>query len=145
MLVGAGGNAGNQSAIRVIRGLATGRLRSTSADAASELRREAAVALVLGGALALGGFARVYATQGSVVDAVAISAALMCIVVASVVLGTALPFGLARLGADPANAGTSIQVVMDVLGVATTCVVVTAVLDNPWVVSALEGVGGGLG
>jgi len=69
----------------------------------------------------------------------------MCIVVASVVLGTALPFGLARLGADPANAGTSIQVVMDVLGVATTCVVVTAVLDNPWVVSALEGVGGGLG
>lgn len=35
---------------------------------------------------------------------------LFLIVMASVLLGSALPFGLARSGVDPAHAGTSIQV-----------------------------------
>lgn len=43
-------------------------------------------------------------------DASAISVSLFLIVMASVLLGSALPFGLARSGVDPAHAGTSIQV-----------------------------------
>ena len=88
------------------------------------------MALILATASALGGFVRVLVTSGTTTsDAAAISAALFAIVMSSVVIGTTLPFGLARIGADPAHAGTSIQVVMDVLGVAVTCVVCHFVLD----------------
>lgn len=45
-------------------------------------------------------------------DSVAISASLFCIVMSSVLTGTALPFGLAMMGIDPANAGTSVQVLL---------------------------------
>ena len=48
----------------------------------------------------------------------------------SVLVGSALPFGLARLGVDPANAGTSVQVIMDVLGCAVTCVTCQFVLGQ---------------
>ena len=61
---------------------------------------------------AVAGFARVYITEGSLLDSVAISASLFCIVMSSVLTGTALPFGLAMMGVDPANAGTSIQVML---------------------------------
>lgn len=55
---------------------------------------------------------QVYATNGNLSNAIAISSSLFMIVMTSVVLGTGLPFLLARVGVDPANAGTSIQVVM---------------------------------
>ena len=86
------------------------------------------VALLLGGGLAAAGFVRVYVTNGSLLNASAISLSLLAIVTASVLLGTGLPFALARMGLDPANAGTSIQVVMDILGVGITCVTCQAVL-----------------
>ena len=63
-------------------------------------------------------------------DAAAISASLAAIVLASVVVGSALPFALARAGVDPANAGTSVQVVMDILGCVITCVTCQAVLGS---------------
>ncbi|KAG1655330.1 hypothetical protein FOA52_006726 [Chlamydomonas sp. UWO 241] len=122
MLVGAGGNAGNQSAITVIRALATGSINVSWQSLRNCCLQQAAVALLLGGGMSLGGFLRVYLTNGgNGVSAAAISLSLFVIVMSSVVLGTALPFVLAKLGADPANAGTSIQVVMDILGVAITC------------------------
>lgn len=68
------------------------------------------VALLLGGGLSAAGFVRVYVTNGSLVNALAISVSLLAIVTASVLLGTGLPFALARGGVDPAHAGTSIQV-----------------------------------
>jgi len=43
-------------------------------------------------------------------DAGAISTSLFLIVMVSVMLGSALPFGFARAGVDPAHAGTTIQV-----------------------------------
>ncbi|CAN0201446.1 unnamed protein product, partial [Laminaria digitata] len=51
-------------------------------------------------------------------DASAISVSLFLIVMVSVLLGSALPFGFARAGVDPAHAGTSIQAR---LAVACTC------------------------
>jgi hypothetical protein len=68
------------------------------------------VAMLLGGGLSAAGFVRVYVTNGSLLNAFAISVSLLAIVFASVVFGTGLPFALARGGVDPAHAGTSIQV-----------------------------------
>jgi Mg/Co/Ni transporter MgtE len=79
------------------------------------------VGAVLGTVLSAGGFIRVYMSDGNIVNAAAISMALLMIVLTSVVLGSALPFCLSRAGVDPANAGTSIQVVMDIFGVTITC------------------------
>ena len=59
---------------------------------------------------------RVYVTNWSVLDALAISSSLFLIVLASVTVGTGLPFGLAKAGIDPANAGTSIQVSLPSVG-----------------------------
>lgn len=130
MLVGAGGNAGNQSAIHVIRGLATGTITTAPASVKATLARQAAVGALLAAGLAAGGFARVYASTASVSDSVAIATSLAAIVMASVVVGASLPFGLARAGVDPANAGTSVQVVMDILGCCITCVTCQAVLGT---------------
>lgn len=129
MLVGAGGNSGNQSAIKVIRGLATGSM-TTSADSIRKvLRQQASVGLLLGTLLAAAGWIRVFVTNGDATNATAISLSLFLIVLASVLAGAALPFGLARAGIDPANAGTSIQVLMDVAGVCITCITCHFVLD----------------
>lgn len=77
-----------------------------------------------------GGFVRVYLTNGDAVNSVAISTSLFLIVMTSVLAGAALPFGLARAGLDPANAGTTIQVIMDVTGVIITCVTCKLILDT---------------
>lgn len=129
MLVGAGGNAGNQSAIAVIRGLATGTIRDASAASVRPvLARQAAVGGLLAAGLSAAGYVRVLASTGSPTDAAAIAASLALIVLASVIVGAGLPFGLAHVGVDPANAGTSVQVVMDILGCAITCATCQLVL-----------------
>jgi Mg/Co/Ni transporter MgtE len=76
------------------------------------------VAMLLGVALSAASFVRVYVTNGSLVNSFAISVSLLSIVFASVLLGTGLPFALARAGVDPAHAGTSIQVCMYVVDAA---------------------------
>ncbi|EOD37290.1 hypothetical protein EMIHUDRAFT_225748 [Emiliania huxleyi CCMP1516] len=60
-------------------------------------------------------------------DAAAISASLFLIVSTSVVLGTLLPLLLQAAKIDAAHASTTIQVVMDVLGVLITCSVAPVV------------------
>ena len=130
MLVGAGGNAGNQSAIKVIRALATGQVKPTWNSFVTTIGQQSKVALLLGSGLGVGGFIRVYMTNGDLDNASAISISLFLIVVTSIILGTALPFILARRSIDPANAGTTIQVLMDILGVLITCVTCNFVLDT---------------
>lgn len=130
MLVGAGGNAGNQSAIKVIRGLATGTMQATGDSMRKVLQQQAAVALLLGTGLSAAGWMRVYLTNGDALNSTAISMSLFLIVITSVLLGAALPFGLAKAGVDPANAGTTIQVLMDCAGVFITCVCCHYVLDT---------------
>jgi Mg/Co/Ni transporter MgtE len=129
MLVGAGGNAGNQSAIRIIRGLATGQLNTKTSTILTVLKQQLSVGLILGSVLSAGGFIRVYLTNRNILDSTAIATSLFVIVATSVLVGTALPFGLARCGVDPANAGTSIQVLMDCLGVLITCICTHYILD----------------
>lgn len=139
MLVGAGGNAGNQASVRVIRGLALGSLNRDTRGAF--LRREFKMAAALAVILSAAGFARAVAFGTSLPESAAVTAALAAIVFLSVCLGSVLPLGLRALRVDPAHASTTIQVVMDILGVLITVVVSVAMLDSPWGSWFIEAVG----
>ena len=116
--------------VQVIRGLATGKISNSAESIRNSMMQQAYVGVLLGSALSAGGFLRVYLTNGDAVNAFAISLSLMMIVMTSVVLGSGLPFALSRLGVDPANAGTIIQVLMDVLGVGITCITCTFIFSQ---------------
>lgn len=131
MLVGAGGNAGNQSTVRAITGLVTGEFNAR--DYFRVLRKEVVVgfinSLILGGI----GFARVYYFYGShdmFYSTIAITLSLFCIVLSSVIIGTTLPFVIGFLGADREHAAPIIQVVMDITGVFITCSLCSAIMPS---------------
>ena len=132
MLVGAGGNAGNQAAVLVIRGLATGDVNAR--NYARYLIGECKMALCIAVPMVLAGYVRVIyfhsSTDAAVYrrDALAISVSLLMIVVSSIVIGCLLPLLLHRLRVDPAHAGATIQVIMDLAGVCITCVVCSRML-----------------
>ncbi|CUF31978.1 magnesium transporter, putative [Bodo saltans] len=136
MLVGAGGNAGNQAAVHAITGLVTGELRPSHLWPL--LRRELLVGLISSTCLFFIGFVRVYLyytneeVQPTPVFATVfcISAALFMIVLVSVVLGTALPFVLRKLKFDIEHAAPMIQVLMDILGVLIACTVCAKFLPS---------------
>lgn len=131
MLVGAGGNAGNQSAVMVIRNLALTGGRGSSVSLGKLLWRESQVALAVGGLMMVVGFARVFLFEGGDwAAATAITLSLWGIVTSSIVLGAALPLVMHKMKLDPAHAGPCIQVLMDVLGVALTCSICSMVLGD---------------
>ena len=134
MLVGAGGNAGNQSAIHVIRGLATGEMDDSTECLRKTLSEQFQVGLLLGTALSTAGFVRVLLTSpegtSDLVGPLAIATSLFAIVTTSTCVGTVLPFVLMRFKQDPANAGTTVQVIMDVSGVIITCTVASFIFSH---------------
>ena len=127
MLVGAGGNAGNQSAVRIIRGLATGSI--TERTKWQFLEREVKMAIGICVIVTLVGFVRVAAFSTPPTDTIAITASLAIISLSSVVLGAALPLLLDKLRIDAAHASTSIQVIMDIMGVLIVCAISQAVFS----------------
>jgi Mg/Co/Ni transporter MgtE len=114
MLVGAGGNAGNQASVRVIRGLALGTLNDNTRR--RFLMRELCMALSLSVVLSAAGFVRALVFGTPLSEIYAITLSLIVIVLSSVCLGAVLPLGLQAIGVDPAHSSTTIQVVMDILG-----------------------------
>ena len=129
MLVGAGGNAGNQASVRVIRGLALGTLNPKTQG--QFLTREFKMAASLSCLLSVAGFIRAAVFRTPFPETVAVTSALFMIVFSSIVLGAILPLGLKRVGVDPAHSSTSIQVIMDILGVVLAVTVSTLILDSP--------------
>ena len=121
MLVGAGGNAGNQSTVSVIRGLATGQV--SRENALKVVLVESKMGVALGLVLAFVACARVLFTGGDLVSGMAIGSSVFCIVATSTLVGSALPILLHRNGIDAAHAGPAIQVVMDIAGVTITCLI----------------------
>lgn len=129
MLVGSGGNAGNQAAVRVIRGLACNTLNSSNMR--QFLYRELSMAISLSALIGIVGLARaILSFETTRAEALAITAALIMIVFISIVLGALLPLLLNFFKIDPAHASTSIQVIMDISGVLITCVVATTTLNS---------------
>jgi Mg/Co/Ni transporter MgtE len=127
MLVGAGGNAGNQAAVRVIRSLAVGTLNRRTMK--WFLRNEAKMALSLSLLIGMTGFARAAIFRVPPGETIAVTASVCAIVAISVAIGNALPLGMKRVGIDPAHSSTTIQVVMDILGVLITVCVSSFVLS----------------
>ncbi|CAK0815879.1 unnamed protein product [Prorocentrum cordatum] len=138
MLVGAGGNAGSQSTVLVVRQLAlatVGKRKGETPDDRFSLRHIVASEVSVGARLALvlflGTFVRCVLFQVRGEECLAICLSMLAIVFVSTVLGAALPLLLNRLRLDPAHAGAAIQVIMDISGVTLTCVVSCLVLGLP--------------
>ncbi len=127
MLVGAGGNAGNQASVRVIRSLAVGTLNKRTMR--SFLRSEAKMAISLSILIGMTGFIRAAMFRTPPGETIAVTASVCAIVAISVAIGCTLPLGMRRVGIDPAHSSTSIQVVMDILGVLITVCVSTFVMS----------------
>lgn len=145
MLVGAGGNAGNQASVRVIRGLALGTLNGRTIKAF--LWTEAKMAVCLSFILGVTGLLRAAAFKVPAAETTAITAALYMIVFLSIFIGSLLPLGMKWCGIDPAHSSTTIQVLMDILGVTMTVHVSSLILYTGIgdVITAWAGGGGDAG
>jgi magnesium transporter len=105
LLMGSGGNVGAQSGTLIVRALAVGDLEGRQWVKA--LKKELAVGVVLG--LALGVLAAAVAhVRGGFDIAIVVGASMLLIVVAANLTGTLLPVLLARIGVDPAVAGSPV-------------------------------------
>ena len=80
--------------------------------------------------LSLAGFVRASLFRTPFAESIAVTAALALIVFSSVCLGALLPLFLKKIDVDPAHSSTTIQVIMDILGVILTVVVSNVMLDS---------------
>ena len=101
MLTGTGGNAGSQSSTLIIRGLATGEIKTS--DLFAVLWKELRVSTVIGLILAAANYLRVvimYPGQSAVALVVAVT--MFFVIVMAKTIGGMLPIVTQALGADPA-------------------------------------------
>lgn len=105
LLMGSGGNVGAQSGTLIVRALAVGDLEGRQWVRA--LKKELVVGVVLGLALGVLAGAVAYVRGGSDI-AIVVGASMLLIVVAANLTGTLLPVLLARIGVDPAVAGSPV-------------------------------------
>ncbi len=120
MLMGTGGNSGNQVSTLVIRGLALGEIRIK--DYFTILWKEIRVSLMVGLVLALANYGRMlllrFTTGSDVTDSVilVVSMAVMAVVVVSKTIGCSLPIEAKLLKLDPAlMAGPLITTLVDTI------------------------------
>eukprot|EP01083_Nonionella_stella_P241963 844425_1 len=146
MLIGAGGNTGNQICIDVVRAIATRRIKMQlwpdSGDeelsprergydtVLSLIARELSIGVVTSLTLCVFAYSRVYLIEGFHV-ANAITITLLIVLQISVVIGVTLPLIMFSIGIDPLHAGPTSQVLLDVIGVTITCAICTALLYDP--------------
>ena len=95
------------------------------------LNREFKMAVSLSAILSLAGFIRATAFGTPFPETVAVTSALAIIVFISICFGAVLPLILRKIDVDPAHSSTTIQVIMDILGVVLTVFVSTTILDSP--------------
>jgi len=128
MLVGAGGNAGNQASVGVVRGIAIGSVNRSNAR--KVLGREFIMGVALSLILGLAGLLRAKVFAVPWWETMAITTSLYLIVIISVILGASLPLAMEAGGIDPAHSSTTIQVIMDITGVVITVHVSKFLLDS---------------
>jgi magnesium transporter len=116
LLVSAGGNSGSQSSSLIIRGLATGDIRS--GDWWRVFRRELFQGVALGLTLAFFGFLRASFSGDTGRFALLVSLTVIGLVILGCVVGAMLPLLLHRVGLDPATTSTPfIATLIDALGI----------------------------
>ena len=110
--------------MRVIREFAL----ENNVDFRKTVGQELKMGLVLASCLSIVAFVRVVKSGATLDETLEITVALFVIVNISVVLGASLPFFLDKIKAGPSNAATTIQVLMDIAGVAITCAIAVTFL-----------------
>ncbi|MCC5884649.1 MAG: magnesium transporter, partial [Halomonas sp.] len=129
LLVDSGGNAGSQAATLMVRGMATGDVRSR--DWARLLGREVFVAIGLGLTMALA-VSVVGVFRAGTEIAMVVAMSMVLIVIVGSLIGMILPFLLNRLGWDPATASAPLVTsIADASGVLIYFAIATAVLGLP--------------
>ncbi|MFC1854793.1 magnesium transporter [Candidatus Dependentiae bacterium] len=129
MLIGTGGNAGNQSATLVVRGLVTGEINRRNLF--SVILNEFAAALAIGAIMIIFGGLRVVMTSSDPITMLAICLSLFGIVVTSILLGTIIPMVLHRVGIDPAHsAAPFLATLMDIMGTLMYCGIASMILGG---------------
>ena len=122
MLMGTGGNSGNQSSVAVIRGLSLNEL--DFGDLASVVWKESRVAVICGALLACANFVKLLVVDRLLMGnsdvtamvALAICLTLVCVVFCAKVVGCLLPLLAEKIGLDPAvMAAPFISTIVDVL------------------------------
>ena len=88
------------------------------------------MAVSLSALLSVAGFIRAIVFKTPIPETIAVTSALAIIVFISICFGAILPLLLKKINVDPAHSSTSIQVIMDILGVVLTVMVSTLVLDS---------------
>jgi magnesium transporter len=123
LIISSGGNSGSQASTLVIRALAVGELKLS--DLSRVIRRELFAGLLLGGILGAIGFLRIliwsafsslYGPHWPLV-APTVGSSLVGVVLWGSLVGSILPFGLRRLGFDPATSSAPfVATLVDVTG-----------------------------
>lgn len=127
LLIDTGGNTGAQASTLIIRSMALDELPDTVI--LKVLGREIAAGLLLGGAMACLAIGRAWLLGTPPALWLVISLAMICVVTLSNVIGTILPFGLRKLGMDPALlSGPLLSTIVDVTGLAVYLGIATKVL-----------------
>ncbi|MGY6563594.1 MAG: magnesium transporter [Halomonadaceae bacterium] len=129
LLVDSGGNAGSQAATLMVRGMATGDVRTR--DWTRLLGREVLVAMGLGLTMALA-VSVVGIFRAGTEIAMVVAMSMVLIVIVGSLIGMILPFLLNRLGWDPATASAPLVTsIADGVGVLIYFAIATSVLGLP--------------
>lgn len=134
MLMGTGGNAGGQSSVTVIRGLALGEIKLR--DIFRVLLKEINVSLMCGVVLAALNFVKIILIDNmllgsniSTLENLTVSLTLIVVVFCAKVIGSTLPILAKRIGLDPAvMASPLITTVVDAISLIVYFVIATRIL-----------------
>lgn len=135
MIMGSGGNAGGQTSVTIIRGLALEEIKL--GDIFKVILKELSTALLCGATLAVATFAKLFIIdkwilRNSEIDffvALAVSLTLLVTIIASKLAGCLLPVLAKRLGFDPAvMASPFITTIVDVLSLLIYIGIATSII-----------------
>ena len=128
MLISTGGNTSTQTSAVVIQGLASGEISASNLK--KFLNREFFMSICLATVLAIAAFFRVfYISKQGLAISLAVGTSIGTVVMASVLLGSAIPFILRKIGLDPAFAAAPFLATgMDIMGLFIYCYVAKLIL-----------------
>lgn len=131
MIVGTGGNAGNQPGVMTTRALTISNF--SRAQLNRLFRREAVLGLCTGFVLAALAFFRVLVQYPQKIpEASAIAIAVFCMVQIAIAFGIGFSIAINRSGADPANgAAPLLTTIADLIGITLLCGISATIVSSP--------------